>query len=54
MKGKEVANAVADCVAGKANSRMLFLRHSFRSQRGEEVRCGKSTYVSLKPKVPLI
>ena len=25
MKGKDVANDVADWVAGKANSRMLFL-----------------------------
>lgn len=25
MKGNDVANEVADCVAGKANSRMLLL-----------------------------
>ena len=31
MKGKEVAKAVADCMAGKKNSAMLFLR-------GERVR----------------
>lgn len=37
MKGKEVANEVADCVAGNANSRMLLLsRHgsAFVRNRG--------------------
>lgn len=28
MKGKDVANEVADCVAGKANSSMLLLLES--------------------------
>lgn len=57
MKGNEVANEVADCVAGKANSSMLLLIFSsvcrLLSLQCKHDRKG-ITYVSVNPKVPLI
>ena len=55
MKGNEVANAVADCVAGNANSRMLLLDEEIRSYAHLHS-CVHyyETHLSLKPNVPLI